>query len=81
MEFVLLERSLVFLTVLEELGPLSIEHSVVPRTFILFVAALSEKGSIAALDPVSELAFIPASIRPPEGSPAISFALHELSFI
>lgn len=45
------------------------------------MASVPVEDSVTALHAVPELAFVPASIGPPEGSPSVSFALHELAFV
>ena len=81
MELVFLERSIVFLPVFEELGALPVEHPIVPRPFILFMASLSEECPNSALHSVSELALIPAAVCPPESAPPVSLSFHEFAFV
>lgn len=81
MKFILLEWAFVFLAILEELSALAIEHTVVPGAFVLNVTPVSVQNPIAALDAISELAFVPASVSPPERAPSIALALHKLPFV
>lgn len=81
MEFVLLERPVILLSIFEKLDPLSIEHSIMPWSFILFVPSFSEQGPISTLHSISELAFIPTSVSPPECSSSVSLSFHKLTFI
>ena len=81
MELVLLEGTLVPLPILEVLRPLAVEHPVVPVALELPMAALTIEHSPTALHSVSELPFIPAAIRPPEGTFSVPFASLELPLV
>lgn len=81
MEFVLLEGAFVALAVLEVLGAFTVEHAVVPVTFVLSVTSFSVEDSPSALHSISKISLIPAAIRPPEGSSTISFSRLKLPFI
>lgn len=81
MEFVFLESAFVSFSVLEVLGTLAVEHPVVPVALVLAMSTLSVEHSPAGLDSISEIPFVPAAIRPPEGASSIAFSSLELSFI
>ena len=81
MELVILEGAFVPLSVLEVLRALAVEHAVVPVAFVFAVSALSVQDSPSALNAVSELAFVPAAIAPPESAAAVSLACLELSLV
>lgn len=80
-ELVLLESSLVALSVLEVLGAFAIEHAVVPVAFVFTVSAFSVEHPPSTLNSVSEVSFIPAAIWPPESTPPVSFSRLKLPFI
>lgn len=81
MELVLLEGAFVPFSVLEVLCSLAVEHAVVPVSLVLLIPALTVENSPATLNTVSELAFIPTSIAPPESTTAITLACLELALV
>ena len=81
MELVLLEGTLVPLAVLEVLRTLPVEHAVMPVAFVLPVPAFPIQHSPARLHSVSEVALVPAPIRPPERSSSVTLASLELPLV
>ena len=81
MELVLLESTLVPLAVLEVLRTLPVEHAVMPVAFVLPVPAFPIQHSPARLHSVSEVALVPAPIRPPERSSSVTLASLELPLV
>lgn len=81
MELVLLKGAFVPFAVLEVLCSLAVEHAVVPVPLVLSVPALTVKNAPTALNAVSELAFVPTSIAPPESTTTVTFASLELALV
>lgn len=81
MEFVLLECTLVPLSVLKILGAFAVKHSVVPVALVLSVTAFPVQHPPSGLNPVSELTLVPTAVRPPESTPTVTFSTLELALI
>lgn len=81
MELILLEGALVSLAILEVLRAFSIEHAVMPITFVFAISSLPVKNSPPTLNSVSKLALVPTSITPPESTTAVPLSSFELSLV
>lgn len=81
MEFIFFESALITLPVLKVLSSSTIEHTVMPVSLILSVAAFSVKDTPARLYTIPKISFIPAAIRPPKGTSAVPFSCFELTLI
>lgn len=81
MEFILFESALISLAILKVLRSSAIEHTVMPVSLILFVAAFSVQDTPSGLYTVSKISLIPAAIGPPKSASAVPLSSFELAFI
>ena len=81
MELVLLKRTLVALPVFEVLRAFAVKHTVVPVSLVLSVPAFPVQHAPTALYTVTEVAFVPTTVRPPESTTPITFSSLELALI
>ena len=80
-ELILPKASFISFSVLKVLNSSAIKHSVMPCSFVFFVASIPEQNSLSTLQPIFEIALVPAAVWPPKSTSSISFASLELPFI
>lgn len=81
MEFIFFEGTLVSLSILKILSSSSVEHPIMPVSFVLFMSTFSEKDTPSRLHTVSEITLVPTAIGPPKSTPAVSLSCFKLTLI